>query len=174
MTNRNNNSPPKARAIIAYVLPSVFLLLAFIAMSLPWKIAEMATIKPNLPLIVLFFWTYMKPDSIPQIVIFLCALLFDIIMPVPLGYHCLLYFIIAGIMLWRSTQFAGSTLTLFYGELIIATSIFYVITIILNQFTSASPNIGVNVVFSWAMTLLSFWLIFPALNWCNKFYRASV
>ncbi len=174
MPTNSHNSPPKATAIIAYMLPSLFLLLAFIAMFMPWKIADAAAIKPNLPLIVLFFWTYMKADSIPQIVIFLCALLFDLMMPVPLGYHCLLYFIIAGIMLWRSTQFAGSTLTLFYGELIIATTIFYVITIILNQFTSATPNIGVNVIFSWGMTLLSFWLIFPVLNWCNKFYRASV
>ncbi len=174
MKKHNNNPPIKAKTLIAYALPSACLLIAFVAMIMPWKIAEAAPIKPNLPLLVLFFWTYMKADSIPQIVAFLCALLFDVMMPVPLGYHCLLYFIIAGIMLWRSTQFAGSTLTLFYGELIIATTIFYILMIILNQITSATPNIGMNIIFSWGMTLLSFWLIFPLLNWCNKFYRATI
>ncbi len=174
MKNSPNNNPSavsKSLNLLAYMLPSSLLFLAVIAMIMPWNILNISPIKPSLPLIVLFFWSYIVTDSIPQIIVFLFSLLLDAIMPVPFGYHSLLYFSTVALMLWRSTRFNGSTLTLLYGEFILVVSFFYVISIIVNEILITDTVISINILFSWAMSLIVFWMLYPILNWSHVLYR---
>ena len=161
------------RAFLGYVLPSTLLCLAFISIIIPWQINEISLIKPELPIVILFFWTYVKHNSIPPIIVFCAAIILDIMTPVPLGYNSLLYGITTAIILLQINKTNAISLTLMYDKFIVISLIFYAMQWLFNALYYQTLRFEANIFFAWLITVISFWVLFPLLQWSYRLYSLA-
>ncbi len=129
----------------------VYLLLFLLAlfMMANWVLPYFMVMKPQIILIVVFYWTLYRPGMMPYWVIFLTGILLDLTNPVlPLGTHAFSYLLIAGILRPRRRMLMGQSFMMVWMTFIVAVILDMVMTVlILSVVSYASLNqmtIGIN------------------------------
>lgn len=140
----------------------LYMTLAFLmlVMMCNWVLPYFAVIKPEIFLIVIFYWTLYRPGIMPYWVMFLTGLVLDLVNPVlPLGTHSLSFLLIAGILRPRRRMLMGQPFMMVWIAFILTVILnLTLIAIILSLTTSHSINmttLGINAI----STILAFPLV---------------
>lgn len=137
----------------------VYLILILLAlfMMANWVLPYFMVIKPQIILIVVFYWTLYRPGMMPYWVIFLTGLLLDLTNPVlPLGTHAFSYLLIAGILRPRRRMLMGQSFMMVWVTFIVAVIVDMGVMVAVLGFVSygslSQMTIGINAL----ATILSF------------------
>lgn len=140
----------------------LYLVLIFLMMLMMsnWVLPYFSVIKPEILLIIVFYWTLYRPGIMPYWVMFLFGLILDLVNPVlPIGTHSLSFLIIAGLLRPRRRMLMGQPFMMVWIAFIISVILnLSIITFILFLTTSYTINIttlSINAI----TTILSFPLV---------------
>ena len=105
------------RVMLAY---AVFVLLLLILMS-NWALPYFMALKPQLLLIVIFYWTLYRPTLMPPWVILAGGVFLDLMSPVvPMGAHAASYLLIASILKPRRRFMMGQSFMVVWAVFVMA------------------------------------------------------
>lgn len=105
------------RVILAY---SVFVFLLLLLMS-NWALPYFMVLKPQLLLVVVYYWTLYRPTLMPPWVILLGGLLLDLVTPVvPIGTHAASYLLIASVLKPRRRFMMGQSFMMVWAVFVMA------------------------------------------------------
>lgn len=137
----------------------VFIGLILLVMA-HWGVPYLAEVKPQLPLIVVFYWILYRPTLMPPMVILLAGLVLDALSPgLPIGTHAVSYLLITGILKPRRRGLVGQPFAVVWVGFAVAALIDLVLkTVAMMAFTYTLPGVAA-LGFSTAITLLSFPLV---------------
>lgn len=105
------------RVVLAY---AVFIFLLLLLLS-NWALPYFSVLKPQLLLIVIFYWTLYRPTLMPPWVILAGGLLLDLMNPVmPMGTHAASYLIIASVVKPRRRFMMGQNFMVVWAGFVLA------------------------------------------------------
>lgn len=108
------------RVTLAY---AVFIFLVLVLMS-NWALPYFITLKPQLLLIVIFYWTIYRPTLMPPWVILAGGLFLDLMNPVmPIGTHAVSYLLIASILKPRRRFMIGQSFMVVWAVFVLAVAV---------------------------------------------------
>ncbi len=127
----------------------IILILLTLFMMSNWVLPYFSVLKPQIILIIIFYWTLYRPGMMPYWVIFLAGLLLDIANPIlPLGTHAFSYLLIAGILRPRRRMLMGQPFVMvwitFIGTMIIDMILKMIILAFASSVSLNQMTIGIN------------------------------
>jgi rod shape-determining protein MreD len=98
----------------------VLILLTLILMA-NWALPYFSVLKPQIVLVVVFYWTLYRPTLMPPWMIFVVGLFLDAATPgVPMGTHACSYLLIAGLLKPRRRMLMGQPFMMIWAVFIAA------------------------------------------------------
>jgi len=159
-----------ARVVFAY---AVFILLALLMMS-NWALPYFSMIKPQLVLVVVFYWTLYRPTLMPPVVILLVGLLFDLMNPVmPVGTHAASYLLVAGILKPRRRSLMGQPFVVIWAGFAVAVLIDLLFKWFALSILSPADLTFTMILFNGFITMLSFPLVVMVLTLVHRLLPAG-
>lgn len=105
------------RVLLAYAVFTFLMLL----MMANWALPYFSVLKPQIMLIVVFYWTLYRPTMMPPWVILIIGLILDAMNPVmPIGTHAASYLLISGIMKPRRRMLMGQSFVVVWSGFAVA------------------------------------------------------
>lgn len=89
-----NDISENAKKIWHLTAPGVLIACLFILNIIPHAIPEYGTIKPDLILIVIFYWSVHRPTIMPPSISFILGLLMDVFSAFPLGLNAFIFVLV--------------------------------------------------------------------------------
>lgn len=109
-----------SRAVRIFGAYIVFTFLLLLLMA-NWALPYFTVLKPQIMLIVVFYWTLYRPTIMPAWVILLLGVVLDAMNPVmPIGTHAASYLLISGILKPRRRMLMGQSFVVVWGGFVIA------------------------------------------------------
>ena len=87
--------------------PIALILIFFVLTVIPHQISNFGTIKPDLLLIAIFYWSVHRPGIVKPSICFLTGLLLDILSAFPLGLNALVFVIVQKLISDQRRVFLG-------------------------------------------------------------------
>ena len=144
------------RIMLAY---GVFLLLLLLMMS-NWAMPYFNVLKPQLVLVLVYYWTLYRPTLMPPWVIFVAGILLDLTTPVlPIGTHAASYLLISAILKPRRRMMMGQSFIVVWAGFVVATLMDLLLKWLLINLFSASSLDFQTMLLNGLMTVLSFPLL---------------
>ena len=159
-----------ARIMLAY---AVFILLAVLMMS-NWALPYFSILKPQLLLIIVFYWTLYRPTLMPPPVILIAGILLDAMNPMmPIGTHAASYLLIAGILKPRRRSLMGQPFVVVWVGFAVAAVIDLLFKwLMLSVLTPADLTLG-TILFNGFITVLAFPLVVMVLTLVHRMLPAG-
>ena len=104
-----------ARSLVPFAL-SVLLVLAG---ALPWPVPNYADIAPSISIMVVFYWTIMRPDLMPNVAALAIGFIEDVLQGAPLGFNALVLLIACGLAKSQQRHIAGRPFALHWSAFVI-------------------------------------------------------
>jgi rod shape-determining protein MreD len=116
------------RIALAY---GIFLALLLLMMA-NWDLPFFAVLKPQLLLVLVFYWTLYRPGLMPPAIILLAGVFQDLLNPgVPLGLQAFSYLLIGGLLRPRRRAFMGQPFTVVWAVFVLAVVVDLILKVVM-------------------------------------------
>ena len=149
-----------------FILPTGSVLLSNFITILPYKSSSSSFLfMPFFPLMLIYFWSIYRPQSLPYFVIFILGLLKDILENGIFGLNAICFLLFQAMIRSQRKYIVNHTFIVIWSGFIFFSGIITVISVLLVKFNSDINIHPLSIIFSqWLITILVYVPIHYLLN----------